>query len=131
MLPDRRTAATRSMARRAVCRGLPHIACAACSIMRRRLGDRAERHPRRHGLPQLGELALGLGEPVAKLADQSVELADQALLVGELDLEIEPAFGVGGGLGGGVGAIGHGATIAAIALSGRRTAGAEPVSAGG
>src|SRR3954465_5318002 len=123
MLLDRRTAATRSTTRRALCRGLPHIACAPCSVVRRRLVDRAERDGRRHRLPQLGELALRLGEPVAELADQRIQLADQAVLEGELDLEIEPAF-----VGGGIGAVGHGATIAAIT---RRRGGADRVSAGG
>src|SRR3954466_1315488 len=112
MLADRRTAATQSTTRHALCRVVPHIACAACSVMRRWLVERAERERRRHRLAQLGELALGLGEPVAEFAAQRVQLADQSVLERELDLEIEPAFGVG--VAGGIGAVGHGATIAAI-----------------
>lgn len=63
---------------------------------------------------ELSELALGLVEPGAEVADQRIELVDQALLVRKLHVEVEPAFGIG------IGAVGHVVTIAA------RSAESEP-----
>src|ERR1043165_506218 len=78
----------------------------ACSIMRRRLVCRTDRHRGRQRLTDLLEQALGLVEPRAEIAHERVELADQSLLIGELDVDIEPAFVVG------IARVSHRATIA-------------------
>src|SRR5262245_14051673 len=71
------------------------------SIVRWWLVRAAERQRRGQGALELLDQALGGVEARAELADERVELADQALLVGELDVDVEPALVVG------IGAIGH------------------------
>src|SRR5688500_14135174 len=87
----------------------------APSIVRWRLGGGGERQRGGHRLLDLHELALRLVEPRDELADERIELVDQALLVRKLDVEIEPALGIRG-----VEIVGHGATISASRRSHHR-----------
>jgi hypothetical protein len=97
------------------CRTSPVIVSVMGSVVGWRFVRGAERQRRRYRLPELLELALDLVEPAAELTDQRVELANQAVLVGELHIEIEPALGIG------IVDVGHGATIARLAQRWRPT----------
>lgn len=48
---------------------------------------------RTDGRLQLGELALGLIEPISERAHERIELANEPVLKGELDLEVLEALG--------------------------------------
>jgi tetratricopeptide (TPR) repeat protein len=88
----------------------------------RRLVGRAERERRRHRLLQLRELALRRVEPRAELADQRIELVDQALLERQLHVEIEPALGVSFG----ISTVGHVGKDSATACRGPASTALQP-----
>src|SRR5213075_1179577 len=73
--------------------------------MRWRLVLRTEGHCGRHQrVLECLQLALGAIEPVAERADERIELANDAILVGELDLELDDSLE-------GLRFVRHGATI--------------------